>query len=126
MAEFGPQRDMELLRAFNHQLKHKTYRSLAEYFFHAAKMPASRFWVSERRAYEVMCRMKRGDHLENMFRQKRRMFSEIYRRATEAMRADPSLSFYSATFEAVNSPAPEFYMSPKSARVLIYKLRRAQ
>lgn len=123
IAEFGAQRDRELMDAFRHQLRHGSYHSLSEYFYNAAKMPASRFWVSERRAYVVIKKMLRGQSLEKMFLQKQEMFKEILRRVKAAMEADPALSLYSATFDAVNSPAPEFYLSPKSARVLIYKLR---
>lgn len=123
VAEFGDQRNAELLEAFKRVLKTCNYRDNADYFYRAALEPASRFWVSERRALVVMKKIINGDSLDGMFAKRKAMFMEIYRRVQALREKNPKLTLFSAVFEVVNSPAPEFYLSPGSARVLIYRLR---
>lgn len=87
-------------------------------------MPAERFWVSEERATIVVSQMMRGDKLENMLPTKREMFVEIYNRVIGllACRRDEPLS--ALVFDVVGSPAPKFYMTPDSAKVIICKIKK--
>ena len=64
--EFNDQRDKELLQAFKSQLHLLGTVPLQEVFTRAAMMPASRFWVSERRAMIVISAMLKGDRIESM------------------------------------------------------------
>ena len=80
VADFGPQRDKELLAAFRDQLHLLGSIPTKELFTRAAKMPASRFWVSERRAAAVISKMLRGDRILSMNTKKREMYLELYRR----------------------------------------------
>ena len=123
VAEFGQQRDEELLNAFKAQLRHLGSISLDEMFERAAKSPASRFWVSERRAAAVISKMLKGDQILSMNPKKREMYFEIFRRAKRIFKENPGTTIADAAYEVVNSPAPEFYITTKSARVMIYKLR---
>ncbi len=123
VVEFTQQRNEELLSAFREQLSFLGELPLEQIFTRASLSPASRFWVSERRAMVVMSHMMKGDQLLSMNQKRREMFYEIFRRVKELMRLEPSLTLTEASFRAVNSPAPEFYLTPKSARVLIYRLR---
>lgn len=123
VADFGPQRDKELLAAFRDQLHLLGSIPTKELFTRAAKMPASRFSVSERRAAAVISKMLRGDRILSMNTKKREMYLELYRRVRRIREEVPGISLNEACFRAVNSPAPEFYLTPKSARVMIYRLR---
>lgn len=123
VVEFSPQRDMELLRAFREQLLHLGNVPLEELFTRAAKSPASRFWVSEKRALIVVSRMLKGDRILSMNPKKREMFFEISRRVKSHLKDEPGITLTEAIFRAVNSPAPEFYLTPKSARAMIYRIR---
>ena len=123
VVEFTQQRNEELLSAFREQLSLLGELPLEQIFTRASLSPASRFWVSERRAMVVMSHMMKGDQLLSMNQKRREMFYEIFRRVKELLRLEPSLTLTEASFRAVNSPAPEFYLTPKSARVLIYRLR---
>ncbi len=123
VSDFGKQRNEELRRAFKAQLHLIGEIPTAELFARAARMPASRFWVSERRAAEVVSKMLKGDRLPGMNPKKREMYMEIFLRAREHLRREPEITVTEATFRAVNSPAPEFYLTPKSARVIIYRIR---
>lgn len=122
VSEFNEQRDRELKAAFHHVLKTERADSVAQYFYKAAKREASRFWVSERRAYIVMKQMTAAPLPASMYAKKREMFAEIFRRVESLMAEHPEMTLYEATFEVVNSPAPEFYLTPGSARVILYKL----
>lgn len=125
VAEFGRQRNEELMAAFHAAMRDPGLRSLDDMFKAAAKAPASRFWVSERRATEVVSAMMRGVPLERMTPKRRDMYKELYRRALLYIKEKPGCSLYDAVFAAVNSPAPEFYLTPKSARVILYRFRRS-
>lgn len=125
-SDFATQRDKELYAAFRDILCNSRGVALADMFGMAAKRPASRFWVSEERAAQVVSWMLRGasqEKIESMVAQRRAMFEEIYRRVRALMADDPSLCMTHAVNEVVASPAPEFYLSPKSARVIIYRIR---
>lgn len=123
VSDFTKQRNEELKNAFKAQLYLLGTIPTEELFTRAAKMPASRFWVSERRAAEVISKMLKGDMMFGMNRKKREMYIEILIRVREEMRREPGITVTEATFRAVNSPAPEFYLTPKSARVIIYRIR---
>ena len=125
VTEFGPQRDQELLNAFKSQLHLLGALPIQELFIRAAKQPASRFWVSERRAAAVISRMMKGDKILTMNPKKREMFYELFRRVKRLREDSPDMTLSEAAFQAVNSTAPEFYLTPKSARVMIYRLRSA-
>jgi hypothetical protein len=66
----------------------------------------------------------RGEDLSGMNEERRRMYSEIYRRVRAALQKDPERCIYHLVFEVVNSPAPEFYLTADSAKILIYAARR--
>lgn len=123
VSDFTPQRDRELLAAFKNQLHLLGDVPLPEIFHRAARQPASRFWVSERRAAAVVSKMLKGDLILSMNPKKREMYYEIFRRVERILNERPGCCLTDAVFEAVNSPAPEFYLTPKSARVMIYRLR---
>lgn len=122
-AEFNDQRDRELIRAFNHVFQTNRDISLEDAYFKAPTMAASRFWVSEKRAATVMGAMLRGASIAHMNPKKQEMYREIFSRVQKILAEAPGTSITEATFMAVNSEAPEFYLTPKSARVIIYNAR---
>lgn len=123
--EFTKQRNADLMRAYRHQIRKARHIRMREIGKAIVNMPASRFWVSEERARIVICSMLAGRDLpENMRPTKCEMFSEIYRRVLELRKARPKASVYSLVTEVVNSPAPKFYMLPRSAMDIIYKIKK--
>ena len=127
ISEFIEQRDRELAAAFREILLSADI-PLSEMFAAAAKRPCSRFWVGESRAFRVIKEMLEGHTSTQMgsamLVKKQEMYGEILRRVKERLRADSGCSLEQAVHEAVNSPAPEFYITEKSARVIIYRIRR--
>lgn len=123
IVEFNSQRDRELINAFRAQLCHLGDVPVNELFTRAANSPASRFWVSEKRALIVVSKILKGDRILSMNRKKREMYFEISRRVKEHKAKEPGITLTEAIFRAVNSQAPEFYLTPKSARAMIYRIR---
>ncbi len=128
ISEFIEQRDRELSAAFREILL-TADMPLSEMFAAAAKRPCSRFWVGESRAFRVIKEMIGGSTSTQtgsaMLDKKCEMYGEILRRVEERLRSDSGCRLEQAVHDAVNSPAPEFYLTDKSARVIIYRIRRA-
>lgn len=86
----------------------------------AVKCPAPRYYVSAKQAYQVLSKMTRGDMSEvNKMRDaRRRMYLSLFEKVLEL--SDKRQFFgkslwYIIPF-AVNSPAPEFFMSWETIR----------
>lgn len=87
--------------------------------------PAQRFWVSPERAAIVISQMDKGDDLSTMGSTRREMFQEIYRRVQELKRLHPNMSTRQLAINVIMQPAPKFYLTPSSARVIVCKVRKA-
>lgn len=122
-AEFNSQRDKELVDAFKKQLHLLGTMPQNKLFERASKMPASRFWVSEGRAAIVVSHLLKGGEINSMNPKKQEMYKEILKRVKAILREHPGVAVGDAVFKVVNSNAPEFYLTPLSARALIYKAR---
>ena len=93
-------------------------------FQEMVKMPAPRFYISEERAYLLLLlRRKKSRRIDcgKMVPSRIRMIEEIERRVEELRRRKPRLSFKSAVFEVVNSPAPAFYLTQKTMQTIVYR-----
>ena len=62
--------------------------------------------------------------LDAMRPTKREMFKEIYSRVLDYQKQFPDASMFELVLKAVNSPAPKFYMTPRSAMETIYKIKK--
>ena len=122
--EYEAQRNKELMMAYREEIARATYIRRDELLKNTVNHPASRFWVSEHRAAIVMASMMRGDQLHYMRPLKREMFQEIYRRFVALKEQNPELSIYALATMAVNQPAPKFYLTPGSAKVIICRIRK--
>lgn len=122
VCEFTQERDEELVRCFRRQLASVRVIDLPKIFRELPEMGASRFFVSEMRAREIVGYHMRHGVWKVKSKVRREMFEEIERRVLEAMAEEPSLSMSDAMFEVVNSPAPRFYLTPRTVRTLIYEL----
>lgn len=118
------QRNEELLSKFKQQLEKGDYTHTQDLFTNASLMPASRFFVSEQRTLVVIHQLLRGESIAGMNRKRRQMYNEIFVRVKYILHNEPECSIPNAVWRVVNSPAPEFYLTPGSARRIIYRLRR--
>lgn len=126
-SDFTPQRDSELYSRFKELLAASGSAPLRQLFGQAAAMPASRFWVSAERAAIVISDLRNGRNIEvteKMTPMRQRMYAELRRRVDVILRDSPQICLAHAVEEAVQQPAPEFYLTDESARLIIYRHRR--
>lgn len=122
--EYVEERNNDLMNAYLSQLAACNVIRLPQIFNNVVNMPSSRFWVSAERAAIVISNMMRGDTIPNMRKTKREMFYEIYRRVIELRALHPNKSIYELALIVVQSPAPKFYLTAGSAKVIIYRIKK--
>lgn len=123
-SEFKKQRNDDLMRAYHELIKSAQYILMPEIYHKVVDMPTRRFWISEGRAAIVISAMMKGDTLENMGPLKREMYNEIYSRVIKLREEKPDLPIIQLVEMVVEQPAPKFYLTPGSAKVLICKIRK--
>ncbi len=125
ISEFCDQRRQELLLRFREKLAEKSKLTVKRVFEETAQTPASRFWVSEERAANVIYLLDKGERvLDNMFEEKREMYLEIYRRYLELRKKYPEATVIQLVGEIVNQPAPRHYLSAERVRSLVNEEKR--
>ena len=112
------------MRAYHELIKSAQHILMPEIYRKVVNMPSRRFWISEGRAAIVISAMMKGDTLENMGPLKREMYNEIYSRVIKLREKKPHLPIIQLVEMVVEQPAPKFYLTPGSAKVLICKIRK--
>ncbi len=127
--EYEQERNHDLMRAYHQLINQYDHICLPLVYQEVVNLPSARFWVSEERAAIVIASMmhcdKEEDVLADMRPNKKEMFREIYSRAKKLREEFPSMSVFDIAFKVVRQPAPKFYLTPGSARVIIYKAKKA-
>lgn len=122
--EYAEERNEDIMRAYKQEIARCERIFLPEVFNRIVNMPSKRFWVSAERAAIVISSMMRGDTLAYMRPTKREMFQEIYRRVKILQEKHPNMSIYEMALNVVSEPAPKFYITAGSAKVIIYRIRK--
>lgn len=122
--EYEQERNMELMKSYKELIYNANVIRTNEIFEKLVDMPCSRFWVSEYRAAIVISRMINGDKLEGMRKNTREMYEEIYKRVCKLREVHPNMTCFLLAFNVVNQPAPKFYLTPKSAKVIVLDVKR--
>lgn len=117
------ERNKDLIIAFN-KLYEVSNTVNAEFYERLSQSPARRFWVSEERAAIVLSRMEHGENLDDMIPSRRRMFHDLYKVFSHLKDIHPSCSVFDLACMAVNSQAPSFYLTPKSMKEIICRIKR--
>lgn len=112
------------MRAYHEQIASCDTIVLSDIFRNVVEMPSARFWVSEERAAIVIAKMFRGDKLEKMRPNAREMYFEIYKRVVSEMETYPDKSIAEIIFQVIRQPAPKFYLTPDTARVIVTRIKR--
>lgn len=120
-SDFIVKREAELRAAYRQVLHETTPSSSDDFFRRVSEKGCSRFWVSEERAAIVMGKMDRGESIDGMKPEKQRMYRELYDSYRRIREKHRHMSVSEATFEAVNSPARRFYLSPATVRTHLYR-----
>lgn len=122
--EYKELRDKDLMRAYREQIASQRNIHLPDVLRQTVNSPSQRFWVSDTRANIIMSRLRKGDSLPEMNGNKKRMFLEIYRRVCILSEEYPDMSLSELTSIVVEQPAPCFYITPQSAKVIIHKIKK--
>lgn len=122
--EFTHDRNRDLMRVFRSIIRHLPHINMRQVATRLVDMPASRFWVSEDRATAVISSMILGNPLPlNTRPSKRAMYTEIYSRVILLRPRCPDAPLVDLVSQVIHSPAPCFYMLPRSAMDIIYKIQ---
>ena len=124
-SEYKDDRDSELFRVYHNIISECSCIKLDDVIKEVVNTPSSRFWVSEERADAVVFSILKGKGLDSIKgNTKREMFSEIYARVIQLRDAHPDWQRSRLVFEVVNQQAPKFYITPKSAKVILHYAKR--
>ncbi len=126
-SEHKDERAQDLLRAYHEYLRTHAHIDVEEAFRAIVKMPSRRFWVSKIRAAIVISEMMHGDDLRGMRPSKRAMFEEIFRRVRQLMGEErwQGVPLRQVVSYVIDQPAPQFYLSPDTARLYIKPAKKA-
>lgn len=123
--EYSQERSDDLMRVYDEYLASCRYISMPDVYNAIVNMPSRRFWVSDIRAALVVSAMIRGEaRLERMCRSKREMYEEIYRRVLLMRESYPHKTTSELCAMVVIQPAPKFYLTPGSAKIMVCKARK--
>lgn len=125
IAELSSLRSRHLLMAYFDYIRSVRNLRMSEAFANVARLPAPRFYVSANRAMVVLAKINSGDSLSDMRPLKREMFLEIHRRVSAFILDNPRSSLVEAIESTLARPAPSFYLSPVSVKMLILKARKS-
>lgn len=117
--DYEEERAEDLMNVYRCYLSACDYVCMTDVWQELTAWPARRFYVSERRAREVVKRMLRGDTLSDMQLKKREMFLEIFRRVSSLHVRHPKRRLRSLCAEVVMQPAPQFYLSASSIKAIV-------
>lgn len=122
--EYREERNKDILRAFNECIVSAAATdNMSEVYCRMVVKPSKRFWVSEEQASKVISHMMKGNPIDHMSNNKKKMFHEIYGRIVLLREKNPDTPLYLLVEEVVSSEAPCFYMTPKSAKVIISQIK---
>ena len=122
--EFADERIAALMEEYDRYIASCPFIRMSDVFSHIVNQPCPRFWVSNVRAAVVIARMFRGERLLNMRPSKREMFLEIFRRVCLLREVRPAVSLSRLVAEVVAQPAPKFFLTPGSAKIMVYKAKK--
>lgn len=118
ISDYNAERNAELRAAFFSQSHYSTSDTVMK---KVIKTPSSRFWVDPDRARDMMSRMEKDpDALSGMLPERQRMYKSLFKRYQKVRRQRPEITRIEAVTTAIYSGAPEFFITPSTARTLLY------
>lgn len=121
------ERDRDLLRAYKEVLQEVEYPfSLNTVMELTVKKPAKRFYSSTRYAYICIKAMKENRPIRYQQEEKERMIREVWRRVQIEEKHNPGVKLDQIIELVMDQPAPEFYLKPSSAEVILCKAKRKE
>lgn len=122
--EYSDERIAAFMREYERYIASCDHIRVSDMVEYIVNRPCPRFWVSDIRAAVVIAGMLKGATLKNMRPTKREMFQEIFRRVIQLRSINPAMSVSQLVSTVIRQPAPKFYLSPSSAKIMFYKSRK--
>ncbi|MEG2599572.1 MAG: hypothetical protein RSA66_08870 [Muribaculaceae bacterium] len=123
--EYSKERIDDLMRVYDEYISSCRYIRMSDVYNKIVNMPSVRFWVSDIRAALVVSAIIRGEaELNAMWPMKKKMFAEIHKRVILLLEEKPELSISQSCAIVVAQPAPQFYLTAGSAKIMICKARK--
>lgn len=121
------ERDIDLLRAYKEVLSEIEYPfSLSDVMERTVRKPARRFYSSTKYAYMCVKALKEGKPVRYQQSEKERMIREVWKRVQQEEILRPNMKLDAIVELVMDRPAPEFYLKPSSAEVILCKAKRKQ
>ena len=119
--EFSEERMRDMIAARNKYIASCNHILMPEVYQYLSSAPAPRFYVTGTRAAHVVASILReGEQaLKRMRPLKQEMFFEIYSRVSRLIPTHPDTSIYHLCVRVILQPAPKFYLTPGSIKVLL-------
>lgn len=121
--EWERERNADLLRAYREAISRVDFVDLATICERVVKMPSRQFWISPKRAATIVAQIEAGNAPKLRDNGQRRI-NEIYSRYKKVRETNHTDSIYTIVSKIVFQPAPEFYLTPASANVIIHRIKR--
>ena len=122
--EYRDERNSDLLRVFReYVMSSPEEESMEVVYQRIVESKSKRFWVSEEQASKVISYMMKGNNIDYMGNNKKRMFEEIYSRVMKLRIENPDMRIFRLVEIVVAQEAPCFYMTPGSAKVIISQIK---
>lgn len=116
--DFTEKRNEELRKAFFSQ---DIYSTGDENLRKVLATPTSRFWVDPDNARDVISRVEKNPELlSHMKPERERMYRALLARYVEIRHRYPERSKVACVSMAIYSGAPEFFITPSTARSILY------
>ena len=121
------ERDQDLLRAYKEVIEEVSYPfCLHDVLEMTVRKPAKRFYSSTKYAYMCIKSMKEGHQVRYQQKEKEKMISEVWERVLIEERNYPDMKLDRIVELIMDRPAPEFYLKPSSAKVILCKAKQKQ
>lgn len=122
--EYRDERNADLLCVFRECVMNSPAdESMDELYQRIVNSKSKRFWVSEEQASKVVSYMMKGNKIDYMSDNKRKMFEEIYIRVMKMREENPNIRLFRLVEIIVSQEAPCFYMTSGSAKVIISQIK---
>ena len=122
--EYRDERNADLLCVFRECVMNSPAdESMDEVYQRIVNSKSKRFWVSEEQASKVVSYMMKGNKIDYMSNNKRKMFEEIYIRVMKMREENPNIRLFRLVEIIVSQEAPCFYMTSGSAKVIISQIK---
>ena len=117
--DYQESRDREFCDTFYY-----TLNLCGDYIYQAAiQSPSKRFYIGNEKAITNLLNIKKGKRITSC-PIKQKMYIDLYKKACEIQAGDDRISFSEAVRRAIRSPAPQFYISVRTARHIIAMRRK--